>query len=535
MNKTFIIISPHFSSFVKEDFDLWFHDRLVSVLPSFTPEMLEFTITNLNCANYHVVVSGIVKVSSAMPVQRQQEIAEVLLAYLRKYVSSINTPVCRVGINTDAEWIETNLGSFAQYTTYYELKVFNLSPEAVVGALSPQQKAELITDPDSGALQNATFIRAVLTSLTLSGNIEQLAEFFQSFAEISKQKNITFITNAAVRDIILSTTLTALEPHLVNFEPEDYQLWFQDYLFPLLPSLRLGSLRVIPSNISCASYEAIHTGLLASLQFLPLDLSVDVRSSVESLKQTFPRCSVQDSFTCKKTPVDESHICAAVNGSQLQQTLATDASSTALCSFTITEHACSLATHLTQTNVITLLKCSLDSQRTYPVEVWKLFFQKASDLDQALDTFASMTPNNSSPVSPNALEALGEVKIATFSQEQLKNEDFIANWFQQKIRPFLASPSTNFLFCLSSLNFSCQTYQIVVEAFSNQREQMDSGTQQTVFTHFIKSFLSRNDSSDPGCIASVNGSRDWLQTNLGNFSGFATVQELQALNPLLSS
>lgn len=156
-------------------------------------------------------------------------------------------------------------------------------------------------------------------------------------------------------------------------------------------------------------------------------------------------------------------------------------------------HVCFLlkATYLTQTNLVTLLKCSLDSQMTYPVEVWKLFFQKASDLDQALDTFASMvsrvrcvqfkvvvlsfctvfiklsvfpqlqTPNNSSPVLPNALEAMGEVKIATFSQAQLKNEDFIANWFQQKLSPFLASPSTNFLFCLSSLNFSCQTYQIV--------------------------------------------------------------------------
>ena len=49
------------------------------------------------------------------------------------------------------------------------------------------------------------------------------------------------------------------------------------------------------------------------------------------------------------------------------------------------------ATHLTSSNLVTLMKCSLGSQRTYPVEVWKLFFQKASDaLDQALVTFSSM-------------------------------------------------------------------------------------------------------------------------------------------------
>lgn len=120
--------------------------------------------------------------------------------------------------------------------------------------------------------------------------------------------------------------------------------------------------------------------------------------------------------------------------SQLQQTLSTGNSSKALCNFTITEHACSpvrlfdvscesqkkiwlllhylpetnlyklresllyslsiffpKATILTHSNLVTLLKCSLESQRTYPVEVWKLFLQKATTaLDQALVTFAAM-------------------------------------------------------------------------------------------------------------------------------------------------
>lgn len=75
--------------------------------------------------------------------------------------------------------------------------------EALVGALSPQQKAELITDPDSGALQNVTFIRAVLTSLTLSGNFEQLTEFFQSFAELSKQVGAEHLANVANNTLLL--------------------------------------------------------------------------------------------------------------------------------------------------------------------------------------------------------------------------------------------------------------------------------------------------------------------------------------------
>ncbi|KAK5885891.1 hypothetical protein CesoFtcFv8_016984 [Champsocephalus esox] len=64
---------------------------------------------------------------------------------------------------------------------------------------------------------------------------------------------------------------------------------------------------------------------------------------------------------------------------------------------------------------------------------------------------------------------------------------------------------------------------------------MDREQQQAVYTHFIRPFLSRNDSSDPGCVSFNRGSKEWLQGNFGNFSGFATLQDLQALNSNIST
>lgn len=95
---------------------------------------------------------------------------------------------------------------------------------------------------------------------------------------------------------------------------------------------------------------------------------------------------------------------------------------------------------------------------------------------------------------------------------------------------------------------------------------MDRERQHTVYTHFIKPFLSRNDSSgkgrcpssiwwcpdgiqwlhpanvflsgffaDPGCVSFDGDSEEWLRANLGGFSGFATLQDLQALNANFSS
>lgn len=117
-----------------------------------------------------------------------------------------------------------------------------------------------------------------------------------------------------------------------------------------------------------------------------------------------------------------------------------------------------------------------------------------------------------------------------------------------------------------ALNFS-------VQALSSQSASMDSQGQKLVFTHFIYPFLSRNDSSgnycpalgkstlsrlprfcksssnsmvtgnlarlvfvaDPGCVSNTTGSTDWIQRNFGNFSAFATLQQLQTLNANFSS
>lgn len=69
--------------------------------------------------------------------------------------------------------------------------LFFLTPKTeVINKLSTKQKAELILDPDSSASTDATFVRELLTNLTLSGSVDQLTEFFQSFAEVSKKVNI---------------------------------------------------------------------------------------------------------------------------------------------------------------------------------------------------------------------------------------------------------------------------------------------------------------------------------------------------------
>ncbi|XP_052341343.1 uncharacterized protein LOC127913437 [Oncorhynchus keta] len=57
----------------------------------------------------------------------------------------------------------------------------------VLKILSPNQKAELILDPSTGALENETLVKNVFISLLDSPREEQLNEFFVTFVEVTKQ------------------------------------------------------------------------------------------------------------------------------------------------------------------------------------------------------------------------------------------------------------------------------------------------------------------------------------------------------------
>ncbi|KAF7202262.1 putative LOC107373021-like protein [Nothobranchius furzeri] len=130
------------------------------------------------------------------------------------------------------------------------------------------------------------------------------------------------------------------------------------------------------------------------------------------------------------------------------------------------------------------------------------------------------------------LEAFGVLNSLNLGN--LSDPTFVQLWFSLKMAPFLPYISQSFLIQLGNENFSCSSFQKLIVAFSIERWFIQSKQQQAVYTHFIKSFLSRKDLPDPGCVSSVNDSQQWLQANFGSFSSFATIQDLQVFNPNFS-
>ncbi|XP_041133542.1 uncharacterized protein LOC121330804 isoform X4 [Polyodon spathula] len=239
-------------------------------------------------------------------------------------------------------------------------------------------------------------------------------------------------------------------------------------------------------------------------------------------KSTFAQCNtIQENATV---------ICAGVKSCAIESFLAAGNFANGLCDYTIIDYACSSVEHFVGKDLANLLNCTVNNNVKFTKEALKLFFTRVSGvLDSALDAYSNAT---TSPSLSKALilDVLGELRVNSFSPENLTDMDFIKQWFLVRFKPFLASASVDFLSCLSTKNFSCETYQAVVTELNNEFSNMDNKGQQWVYTYFINPFLSSSNASGSTCISSTSNSRQWLQKNYGHFVVFAKYKDFVNLN-----
>ncbi|XP_031666949.1 uncharacterized protein LOC109885747 [Oncorhynchus kisutch] len=148
-------------------------------------------------------------------------------------------------------------------------------------------------------------------------------------------------------------------------------------------------------------------------------------------------------------------------------------------------------------------------------------------IDAALDVYSFMRSSLSqTPVFK--LELGISVNPET---EAYQDEDLIKVWMEVKLKPLLSSISRGFLTCLSNKNFSCNTYQTMVEELSDHFSEMDPIRQRWIYMFFMYPFLS---GERAGCVRPGENSEDWLIRNFGSFKAVARMRDFTALNMVFS-
>ncbi|XP_027856887.1 uncharacterized protein LOC114134464 [Xiphophorus couchianus] len=168
---------------------LWFSLKMTFLLPFVTDSFLfQLGNKNFSCSSFQELVKSL---SEGLETSQTTERQQIYSNFIRVYLTRKDTaaPGCTENVAGIEEWLEKNIQSFLVFATLQDLKTMNrnFSGSDVLEKLSPQQRAELILDPDSGALDDADFVRVIIKNVTIPGNDEQLNQFFQMFSTLSKK------------------------------------------------------------------------------------------------------------------------------------------------------------------------------------------------------------------------------------------------------------------------------------------------------------------------------------------------------------
>ncbi|XP_056890700.1 uncharacterized protein LOC130526797 [Takifugu flavidus] len=452
--------------------NLWFNQRLRPFLPGVSPNFLScLTRKGLNCSTYQHIVQIFSSLMEKMSDARQMSVYN---HFIKVYLTRINTtdPGCTTHSSNSSDWLMKNLGPFSRFLPVKTMLELNsgFNPLEVLQLLTPTQNAELL----------------VLSHPTLDD-----------------------------KDAIINMIFD----YLPQSAPK-----FTHFLSELLKFLPMG-------NLSCSSYKTLLKRLDLALDTVALDVGREIMNTKMALSTHIPPGCVIYSGQCNVTITNETVICAGVNSTTVQLLLDSGLMSGGVCGYPVEELACASLSALKAEDLAALLACNRTWNSSSTMSVWKLLLSKSSQvLDQALDLLANKTLDPRNPALTMILDSINQVRLDRLNSSSFNNLYVINLWFNQRLRPFLPGVSPNFLSCLTRKGLNCSTYQHIVQIFSSLMEKMSDARQMSVYNHFIKVYLTRINTTDPGCTTHSSNSSDWLMKNLGPFSRFLPVKTMLELN-----
>ncbi|CAL1600813.1 unnamed protein product [Knipowitschia caucasica] len=448
----------------------WFSTRLAHFLPHSSARFLRcLSVRNISCSAFQHILQIFSLDFDEMTSQQQKVI---LNNYILRFLSTpLTGPRC-VSMNS-TEWLLQNMGHFSRLLPLRHLLQLNpqLQPLEVLQLLTPEQSAETLT-------------------MVLPEDKESILQALFDF----------YTAEADDRDLLI-------------------------FLSEL-------TLAVPQANLSCSAYVSLFNRLDLTTINASLETVTAIIRSKMALSPHVPHDCIIYEGECTVTVKNETEICAAVNSTSVQWLIDQRLTSGRLCDFTVEQVACASLSVLPSADLQDFLTCQRSHNSSGSRASWKLLLNKVPHaLDQALDMLANMTLDPTQAALPLILDAVRELRLDTFSMDQVNHPLVIETWFQRRLRPFLSFVSMDFLHCLTTKPLDCSTYQHIVHTMSLQQPHMSPSMRMLVFTHFLQVFLSRNNTADPSCSTLSNSSATWLQSNLGSFSVLPSFHDLVTLKP----
>ncbi|XP_049325323.1 uncharacterized protein LOC103033028 isoform X6 [Astyanax mexicanus] len=435
---------------------------------------------------------------------------------LRPYLSSVRYIFlqCLVGKNLSCPTFQIIVQEFSQFFSYMDaptvLSEFFLPVLLInsdMGCVSSTNGSSDWLVKNFGAFSELMTVRDLI-------NINPLFDPLLALSQLSPSQ-VAQVMLMDVPDHSTDEVINSVFDFLVE-SPETHRM-------PAVLNALTSSTEMIP----CSSHKLIFTRLQLALLSVPAQVTPAIQSTFDLLLLRAPAGCLSSLLQCPVTLVNESEVCRNVDSSAVQSFLTTGGSIESLCRFPILNYSCADLHLLTELQLSSLLQCKLGSAEVSSKDVWKLFLTKVSAImDGALYQLTRNTDSLKGQSVTVVLEVIAEMRLNQFTPDKWAEGGTISDWLNTHLKPFLPSVSGVFLYCLSSKNLTCSSYQTILPVFSQKFSSMDAVQAELVLQYFIKPFLTSN--STGGCV-SINNA-EWLSRNFGQFSQIITVNQLMNIN-----
>ncbi|RXN08375.1 putative threonine-rich GPI-anchored glyco isoform X2 [Labeo rohita] len=514
MNRVFAVISPHLEGFGSQEWVSWFTVKLIPLLPSLTPEMLQTVTSNADCDAYHVIVGALSSVFEQLTSLRQRQLTPVLLAYLKQSQASGSTCGSNSGSLSTCLW--ACFGKFSIYVDYEDLRglIEGFGSFEALDLMSASQVAQLTLN--SGALNNADLIGLVFDRLDAGNAFRDVDEFLAALTRTPQAVDISPV----VRDIMMNQVFAVISPHLEDFGSQEWVSWFTVKLTPILPSLTPEMLQTVTSKADCDAYHVI-VGALSSVfeqltsqrqrELAPVLLAYLKQSQASGstcgsnssslstgLWQCFGRFSIY---------VDYEDLRGLFEGFGSFEALDL-LSASQLAQLTLSSGA------LNNADLIGLVFDRLDGDNAF--QDVDGFLAALTRTPQALD------------INPVVRDVMMNRVFAVISPhlEGFGSQEWVS-WFTVKLIPLLPSLTPEMLQTVTS-NADCDAYHVIVGALSSVFEQLTS-LRQRQLTPVLLAYLKQSQASGSTCGSNSGSLSTWLWACFGKFSIYVHYEDLRGL------
>ncbi|MEE6497900.1 hypothetical protein FKM82_002923 [Ascaphus truei] len=226
---------------------------------------------NISCGNYQAIIKKLSDVYSKLNDMEAKSVYSYGKSYLTQQHKSTGS-ACTSNTSGSKEWITKYFGAFVTSTTFSELQQLypNLDVAVLPDVLTPSDMAVLLTKQD--ILTNTSLLTAILSHI----EPENVTEYVSAITTAAAQANLSDSQLTTLKETLLDVVLTKLSSDFYLYGTEDWKTLLQKDLALLLPNFNQTLLQLLPTNITCSSYQEIVKGFSITYESLSTQTKDDV-------------------------------------------------------------------------------------------------------------------------------------------------------------------------------------------------------------------------------------------------------------------